>query len=78
MRFMSPRLGFESFFLLLLRHDLLVEELITGFSHFTAALPLRAALVKSHHNIFCCIKQRAEDYRRFTHFTMCCKEVTSQ
>lgn len=49
MRFMSPRHAFESFSLLLLRDDLLVKELIRGFSHFTAALPLHAGqrLLKS-------------------------------
>lgn len=49
MRFVSPRYAFESFSLLLLRDYLLVKELITGFSHFTAALPLHAGqrLLKS-------------------------------
>jgi len=49
MRFASPRHGFETFSLLLLGDDLLVKELITVFSHFTAALPLHAGqpLLKS-------------------------------
>lgn len=49
MRFTSPRCVFESLSLLVLRDDLLVKELITGFSHFTAALPLHAGqrLLKS-------------------------------
>ena len=49
MRLTSPRHAFESFLLLLLRDDLLVKELITSFSHFTAVLPLHAGqhLLKS-------------------------------